>query len=83
MRKSMGHSLKNISILIITIATWLAPLYLPEIIHAQNEEESDPTFVYLYEKAVDKYHREEFDEAIQLGNIIRERYPDEPAGAFG
>ena len=79
----MELSLRNISILIITIATWLAPLYLPETIHAQNEEESDRSFLSLYKEATERYHREEFDEAIQLGNIIRERYPDEPAGAFG
>ncbi len=79
----MGHSLKNISILIITITTWLAPLYLPETIHAQNEEESDRSFLSLYKEAADGYRREKFDQAIKLGNIIRERYPDEPAGAFG
>lgn len=79
----MGFSFKDISFLTIIIATWLTPLFLSQSIHAQNEEESDRTFVSLYEKAVDKYHREEFNEAIQLANIIRERYPDEPAGAFG
>ncbi len=78
----MGLSLKNISTLILII-TWLAPIYLVQTAHPQDEEESDQTFVELYQKAVDKYHREEFDEAIQLANIIRERYPDEPAGAFG
>ncbi len=79
----MGLTFKNISTLIITIATLLASLYLPQNVRAQQEEESDQTFVSLYEKAVDKYHREKFNEAILLANIIRERYPDEPAGAFG
>lgn len=79
----MGPRLKNIYILIITLSTWLAPLYLPETSHAQNEKESNRTFLSLYQEAADKYHREKFDEAIQLGNIIRERYPDEPAGVFG
>jgi tetratricopeptide (TPR) repeat protein len=32
---------------------------------------------------MDKYHNEDFDEALQLARKIRHLYPNEPAGAFG
>ncbi|MFQ5676849.1 MAG: hypothetical protein ACE5G1_13210 [bacterium] len=49
----------------------------------QTTKSSEEPFYQLYEQAVSSYHHGEFDEAIRLATLIREKYPDEPAGAFG
>ncbi len=43
----------------------------------------DQNLSSLYEKTVDLYLHERFDEAIALGKQIREEFPENPAGAFG
>ncbi|MFQ6113845.1 MAG: tetratricopeptide repeat protein [bacterium] len=48
-----------------------------------QEAKQDETLYALFEKTLDKYHDEKYDEAIQLATRIRKLYPDEPAGVFG
>ena len=36
----------------------------------------------LYKKAMQKYHNDEFDEAIRLATLLQEQYPDDPAGSL-
>lgn len=55
-------------------------LNLPKVANAQS---ADDDVNSMYKRTLEKYHSEEFDEAIQIAQAIREKYPDEPAGPFG
>ncbi len=51
--------------------------------YAWAQSEDDNSFPKLFKATMDKYHNEEFDEALRLAKKIRQLYPSEPAGAFG
>ena len=44
--------------------------------------EPDTSFYNLFEQALQKYHQEDYEGAIQLALQIRKSYPEEPAGVF-
>jgi tetratricopeptide (TPR) repeat protein len=66
---------------VIVVATGYCLFFLPNKATAQ-ESEQDNSFYALFEKTLDKYHNEEYDEALQLATKIRGLYPDKPAGVF-
>ncbi len=57
--------------------------FLQPAITTAQEVKKDTSFYQMYQQTIDKYHNEEFDEAIEIATRIRQEYPDEPAGAFG
>lgn len=68
---------------ILFAATGVSLLFLLKNASGQETEpDADPSMQSLFKQAMDATHAEEFDEAIRLGKLIRENYPDEPAGAF-
>lgn len=72
----------SISVYLVIFSAWLTALFFPNNVLGQNDK-PEQEFYNLYEQAIDKYHREDFDEALRLATLIREKYPHEPAGAFG
>lgn len=50
---------------------------------AAQDAPTDTSYYPLFEKALEKYHNEEYEEAIRLSLDIRKQYPDVPAGVFG
>ncbi len=48
-----------------------------------QEPEQDQSLYSLFEQTLDKYHNEQYEDAIELATRIRELYPEQPAGAFG
>ncbi|MFQ5709832.1 MAG: tetratricopeptide repeat protein [bacterium] len=48
-----------------------------------QEAPRDTSYYLIFEKALAKYHNEEYETAIQLATQLRVDYPDLPAGAFG
>jgi len=53
----------------------------PNLSNAQETAETQ-SCENLYTLAVEKYHSEEFDEALNIAKKIRQQYPNEPAGVF-
>lgn len=68
---------------VIFAATGVSLFFLLKDARGQETEpDTNSSMQSLFKQAMDKTHAEEFDEAIRLGKLIRENYPDEPAGAF-
>jgi tetratricopeptide (TPR) repeat protein len=65
----------------MVVATGCGLLLVLSRAAAQNAE-SDTSFYPIFEKILEKYHNEEYDEAIQLAKTMQEQYPDSPAGPF-
>ncbi len=66
----------------LVAATGCAIWTLQKCAWAQAVQE-DNSFQRLFKVTMDKYHNEDFDEALRLAMQIRQIYPEEPAGAFG
>ncbi|MFQ5823122.1 MAG: tetratricopeptide repeat protein [bacterium] len=66
--------------IIVTAAGYFLFLLLNKAI--AQEAEQNNNFYVLFERTLDKYHNEEYEEAIQLATKIRELYPEQPAGVF-
>ena len=67
---------------VLVAATGCALWALQEYAWAQEVQEHN-SFQTLFKITLDKYHNEEFDEALVVAQKIRQLYPEEPAGAFG
>ncbi len=55
----------------------------PKFTNTCFAQDTDSELVSMYEQTLDNYQSERFDEAIHMALAIREKYPDEPAGALG
>lgn len=54
----------------------------PNLLISQETQKGAP-FYSQFKLTLDKYHNEQFEDALKLAKSIRENYPDEPAGVFG
>ncbi len=68
--------------LISTILYFLAILSFFNTNTLAAQPKLDNSLIELYKQAVEKYHSDEFDDAITLSLKIREQFPEEPAGIF-
>ncbi len=50
---------------------------------ALAQDAASNNFYDMFKATLDKYHNEQFEEALTMANRIRQEYPLEPAGAFG
>jgi len=66
----------------VSLAILFAPLFIFDPPSYAKVDTFSPV-AKLYKQTVEKYHNEEFDDAIALSLQIRREYPDEPAGVFG
>lgn len=73
--------MNTIRITTIVLGTmFMAAPHFSEFCQAQS---NNFDLYQMYEKTLEKYSSEKFDEAIELSKQIREKYPLEPSGAFG
>ncbi|MFQ5825378.1 MAG: hypothetical protein ACE5JB_15155, partial [bacterium] len=78
----MERNRRHTATAILIVTTGYSLFFLLKSANAQETEHAN-SYYPMFQQTVEKYHNEEFEDAIKIATDIREQYPDEPAGAFG